>query len=253
VPSLDDLVAWSTFLAFWTKYFSHLIIRRPNADICPDCYIAVNAIKFGTHGGNEDNDDNSNEDDEDDDDAFPGRDIFRQAEREDQIIKAGEHVRLAKRMRELFNTYITIARDHALTNIAHVLRTYMRIRDYCQKIENPYFGAEQPADIYYMSAVVTVNCFGLVDPTGTSSVNMHNLREYRHLLKAYVYNESVAGCGGNNVASLLIKDLHDSGLMDRTKGPGGHLVAAFDNCLGKNRNNHVLKTLCAWLVEKECF
>jgi hypothetical protein len=101
-----------------------------------------------------------------------------------------------------------------------------------------------------MSAV-TVNCFGLVDPTGTLSVNMQNLREYRHLHKAYVYNESVAGCGGNNVASLLIKDLHNSGLMDRTKGPGGHLVAALDNCPGQNKNNHVLKTLCAWLVEKE--
>jgi hypothetical protein len=247
VPSLDDLVAWSTFLAFWTKYFSHLIIRRPNADICPDCYIAANALKFGTRGGNEDDDDDSNEDDEDDDDQ-----IFRQAEREDQIIKAGEHVTLAKRMRELFNSYINIARDHALTEIDHGFRTYMRIGDYCQKMEYPYFGAEQPADIYYMSAV-TVNCFGLVDPAGTSSVNSDNVREYRHLLKAYVYDESVAGCGGNNVASLLIKDLRDSGLMDRTKGPGGHLVAAFDNCPGQNKNNHVLKTLCAWLVEKEYF
>ena len=41
-------------------------------------------------------------------------------------------------------------------DIAHVLRTtYMRIRDYCQKMENPYFGAKQPADIYYMMSAVT--------------------------------------------------------------------------------------------------
>ena len=134
MPSLDDLVAWSTFLAFWTKYFSHLIIRRPNADICPDCYIATNIIKFGARGGNEDDDDDSNEDD--DDDAFPGREMFRQAEREDQIIKAGEHVTMARHMHELFNSYITIAQDHALTESAHVLRTYMRIGDYCQKMES---------------------------------------------------------------------------------------------------------------------
>jgi hypothetical protein len=41
-------------------------------------------------------------------------------------------VTLAKRMRELFNSYINIARDHALTEIDHGFRTYMRIGDYCQ-------------------------------------------------------------------------------------------------------------------------
>ena len=249
MPSLDDLVAWSTFLAFWTKYFSHLIIRRPNADICPDCYIAANIIKFGTRGGEngDDDDDDDDEDNEDDEDE-----MFRQSEREKQIMKACEHVKLAKCMREVFNSYIDTARDHALAKIDHGFRTYMRIGDYCQKMEMPYFGAEQPADIYFMSAM-TVNCFGLVDPAGTCSVNSDNVIEYRHLLKAYVYDESVAGCGGNNVASLFIKDLHDSGLMDRSIGPGGHLIAAFDNCPGQNKNNHVLKTLCAWLVEKEYF
>ena len=49
----------------------------------------------------------------------------------------------------------------------------------------PYFGAEQPADIYFMSAM-TVNCFGFVDLAGTCSVNSDNMQEYRHLLKAYV-------------------------------------------------------------------
>jgi hypothetical protein len=254
VPSLDDLVAWNTFLAFWMKYFSHLIIRRPNADICPDCYIAANIIKFGSRGENGDDDDKYNKDDKDDDyGAFPGREMFRQSEREKQIIKAGEHVKLAKRMCELFNSYIDTARDHALAKIDHDFRTYMGIGNYCQKIEMPYFRAEQPADIYYMSAMA-VKCFGLVDPTGTCSANSDNVKEYRHLLKAYVYDESVAGCGGNNVASLFIKeDLHDGGLMDRSIGPGGHLIAAFDNCPGQNKNNHVLKTLCAWLVKKEYF
>jgi hypothetical protein len=256
-PSVDDLVGWGTFLAFWTKHYSHLIIRRPNSDICPDCYIAANVLKFGNRDVIVDplsdpelqNDDDN---DDDDNDGFPGRELFSLEERENQIIKAGEHVKLAKRMRELFNSYVAIARAHALACIAHVLRTYMRIGDYCQKMENPYFGAEQPGDTYYMSPV-TVNCFGLVDPAGTFSVDKNNLKEYRHLLKAYVYDESVAGCGGNNVASLLIKDLRDSGLMDRSKGPGGHFVAAFDNCPGQNKNNHVLKTLCAWLVEQNYF
>jgi hypothetical protein len=131
----------------------------------------------------------------------------------------------------------------------------MRIGDYCQKMEMPYFGAEQPGDTYYMSPL-TINCFGVVDPTGMSSTTIENdtiLTEWRHMLHAYVYAEGVAGCGGNNVASLLIKNLFDSGLLDTNKGPGGHLIAAFDNCSGQNKNNFVLKLLCAWLIEKGFF
>ncbi len=102
---------------------------------------------------------------------------------------------------------------------------------------------------------LTINCFGVVDPAGmsTDGEDADLTTEWRHILHAYVYAEGVAGCGGNNVASLLIKDLHDSGLLDPTKGPGGHLVAAFDNCSGQNKNNYVLKLLCAWLVEKGFF
>jgi alkylhydroperoxidase/carboxymuconolactone decarboxylase family protein YurZ len=57
---------------------------------------------------------------------------------------------------------------------------------------------------------LTINCFGLVNPTGimiSATVdNDANLMEWRHmLLHAYVYAEGAAGCGGNNVASLLIE------------------------------------------------
>ena len=86
-------------------------------------YIAANVIKFGSRDGNEDDhDDDGNKDNRYNDDAFPGREIFRQDDRNDQIIKAGEHVRLTKRMRrELFNSsYINIARAHTLTNMAHM-------------------------------------------------------------------------------------------------------------------------------------
>jgi hypothetical protein len=133
---------------------------------------------------------------------------------------------------------------------------YMQIGNYCQKMEMPYFGAKQPGDTYYISPL-TINCFGLVDPTGMSSTtvdNDANFIEWRHMLHdVYVYAAGVAGCGGNNVASLLIKNLHDAGLLDLTKGPGGHLIAAFDNCPGQNKNNYVLKILCAWFIEKGFF
>jgi hypothetical protein len=91
-PSVDDLVGWSTFLAFWSKHYRHLIIRRPNADICPDCYIAANVLKFGTREKQNADDllaDLSDldppeeaDDDDDDEDAFPGRQLFSLDERE---------------------------------------------------------------------------------------------------------------------------------------------------------------------------
>jgi len=57
----------------------------------------------------------------------------------------------------------------------------------------PHFGAEQPHDIYYFSAL-TVNIFGLVDVT-----------KFPTTMHAYGYLEDKGGKGGNNVASLLIK------------------------------------------------
>jgi hypothetical protein len=57
-----------------------------------------------------------------------------------------------------------------------------------------------------------------------------NLTKWRHMLHAYVYAEGVAGCEGNHAASLLIKNVHDSGpILDPIEEPGGHLIAAFDN------------------------
>ncbi len=253
VPSPDNLVSWTTFLSFWNKHYSNLVIRRPNADICVDCYIYANVFKLGLKK----RDDSDEESSDDEAVACPlpaGADIFNLDEREKQILEAAEHVQLAKAQRELFNSYIGIAREDATNKVPHSERTYMRIGDYCQKMEMPYFGAEQPGDTYYMSPL-TINCFGVVDPTGmhTDEEDAELTTQWRHILHAYVYAEGVAGCGGNNVASLLIKNLHDSGLLDPTKAPGGHLVAAFDNCPGQNKNNYVLKLLCAWLVEKRFF
>lgn len=55
-----------------------------------------------------------------------------------------------------------------------------------------------------------------------------------------------------------MKDLFDSGLLFKSHaqdsiGPGGHYIVAFDNCPGQNKNNFVLRMLCAWLVEMKVF
>ena len=260
-PSFDNLVSWKTFHAFWSKHYSNLVIPRPNANICVECYLFANGFKLGLKtrdDGDEDSDNESSSDEGNVNDvACPlavDAEIFTMEEREKLVLTANAHVQLAMIQRQLFNSYIEKAREDATNKVQHSECTYMRIGDYCQKMEMPYFGAEQPGDTYYMSPL-TINCFGLVDPTGMSSTDDDNpdLTKWRHKLHAYVYAEGVAGCGGNNVFSLLIKNLHDSGLLDPTKGPGGHFIAAFDNCSGQNKNNYVLKILCAWLIEKGYF
>jgi hypothetical protein len=169
--------------------------------------IYANIFKLGLK--KKDDSDNGTSDDEAPACPFPqGAVIFNTEERETQILAAAEHVKLARVQRQLFNSYIVKAREDATNKVPHSERMDMQIGDYYQKMEMPYFGAKQPGDTYYM-APLTINCFGIVDPTGMSSTtvdNDANVIEWRHMLHAYVYGEGVARCGGNNVSSLLIKN-----------------------------------------------
>ncbi len=90
-----------------------------------------------------------------------------------------------------------------------------------------YFGSEQPGDTYYYSPLA-VHIFGLVDASCTP--------EQLHF---YGYTEDHGGKGGNYASSLLMKALHDLGLL--TPGEcGKRLSIIMDNCRGQNKNGHVL-------------
>ncbi len=114
------------------------------------------------------------------------------------------------------------------------------IGDYAQNLELPHFGAEQPQDIYYFSAI-TVNVFGIADVT----------RSPTHMI-AYGYTQDQGSKGGNNVASLLVKGLHDLGWIQQEGTTGKQLSIILDNCGGQNKNNIVLR-LASWLVECKYF
>ena len=92
-----------------------------------------------------------------------------------------------------------------------------------------------------------------MEVAGKVETSKEGVQSYKQLLHAYLYDEGVSGCGGDNVTSLILKNLHDGGILDRTKGPGGKLVVGMDNYPSQNKNNHLLWTLCVWLVEKEYF
>ncbi len=69
---------------------------------------------------------------------------------------------------------------------------------------------------------------------------------------AYGYTEDQGSKGGNNVASLLVKGLHDLGWIQQEGTTGKQLSIILDNCGGQNKNNIVLR-LALWLVECKYF
>ena len=75
---------------------------------------------------------------------------------EEELLKAAKHVERARAQQLLFNQLIEEALKHKTENVTHSQRTYMRVGNYCQNLELPFFGAEQPGDTYYMSPL-TIN------------------------------------------------------------------------------------------------
>jgi hypothetical protein len=59
-------------------------------------------------------------------------------------------------------------------------------------------------------------------------------------LTCYVYKESTARKGSNNVASLLMHNLFEKNWMIKKNNAGKSLAVAMENCGGQNKNNNVL-------------
>ena len=110
------------------------------------------------------------------------------------------------------------AKEDLLNEIDWPERRYTFCGDYCQNMDLPHFGSDQPGETYYYIPL-NISCFGLVDHS-------------TDVLSAYVYSEAVGRKGGNNVASLIYKKLKDDGLLSlaKEKGPGKQLTLIFDNC-----------------------
>jgi hypothetical protein len=106
-------------------------------------------------------------------------------------------------------------------------------------MELPFFGASQPGDTYYFSAL-KINVFGIVD----ASI-------FGGKLSAYVYDKGVGKKGGYNVASLLVKELQRLNIMIQNE-TGKSLTFIMDYCTGQNKNQMVLR-LATYLVEAGYF
>jgi hypothetical protein len=123
--------------------------------------------------------------------------------------------------------------------VPHKERDYVLVCDYAQNMLLPYYGGEQPGEVYYFFAL-TINLFGIVDLSRTP--NKFN---------CYAYREFTGKKGSNNVTSLLMQDLHDKFWLWKGS-PGKSLTIVMDNCGGQNKNNVVLR-LAPYLVEMGYF
>jgi hypothetical protein len=111
---------------------------------------------------------------------------------EEEIMKAGEHVKMARAQFSLVKEKIEQAKADRRNKVQqHSDRTYTLIIDYRQNMALPYFGESQPGDTYYFTPLNIYN-LGVVD-----------VSEEQDKLYCHIYQEGGGKKGGNNVVSLI--------------------------------------------------
>jgi hypothetical protein len=113
-----QVVSWPYFFSFWKRHYCYIVIRRPTADICDDCYVFYNQVKFKTDKApkspfveidSTDDEEGDNEEDDDDVDSnvvvkldWKSETTIQEGDDlETMIEKANNHVQQAKDMRML--------------------------------------------------------------------------------------------------------------------------------------------------------
>ena len=227
-----------TFRRLWKNNFPLLKIRPPSEDICLQCHVFKNQFKYTFKKRY---DSNSTDDDESLDNGLSPTNnvgVCNDLE-EDIILQAAIHVKHARTQRRLANDKVKIATftNDKANKVPHQDKVQTIIMDYCQNLNLPHLGEDQPGDAYYFSPL-SIFCFGICD-----AVSNH--------LSAYVYDESEGGKGGNNVASLLLRFIRQN-YVDTSSGPMAELNIIMDNCAGQNKNRMVIR-MAAYILELKYF
>ena len=272
---VQSVPAWSAYCTYWKDRYPTLKVRKPTEDICSYCYKFYNLHKFKSNAnsatedsttGRETADTNieAQVDDEHDDDDEAQQATGENADTttdltaavsvaestaamEKAILDAADHVRRARAMRAFVNEKIDSCRQHRQQGVQHSDRIYTFIADFCQNMELPYFGKEQPGDTYYLTPS-KLEGFGVADVSKPTTV-LENTADHLYF---HCYKEGDGAKGGINVASMIMKTLQLIGVMKKdTFGravKGKELNIVMDNCSGQNKNNYVL-LLAPYLVE----
>lgn len=233
-----------SFHRFWKEEFPDLIVTKPRADICGDCYIYANQSKYKVaslrreSANNKDSHSSEEEEDDEQEELTEEQRLADILASEQLILDAAEHVGMAKTQRDFVNE--KKAEAFADKDKINSDRTYCFTADYCQNLYVPNFAGEQPGETYYISPVNAFT-FGIVDNSQQPTK-----------LAAYCYLEDQGKKGGNNVTSMLWQEMKRKGLVPEYDAnnniPEGHVPAkevniVLDNCGGQNKNRMLLRLL----------
>jgi hypothetical protein len=229
----QPVISWTYFFQIWKGEFNHIVVRRPTADICDECYLFYNQVKFRSNTTTSPFVDVDSTDDESENDEQGGDEakelaasgalkldwksqttIAESDSMETMIEKAGRHVKQARDMHQLLCGKARLAwqyndifiKSPVITDEIHSAAIDTVVGDYCQNMGLPHLGEHQPGETYYFSPL-TINCFGLA-----------NVGREDALLEAYIYHEGEGKKGGNNVASLIMRYLDEQGYINRGMG-----------------------------------
>jgi hypothetical protein len=247
----NEVVSLTVFVRIWKDKCPLIVIKPKSEDICGDCYVFANQLKYGEkrkagdHGSGSDNEDGNEDELVVDNDNDGEQDDPNIPTRAEQLIQqAAAHVEAAIAMRKFINKRTEDSQLQKTNNVEHELMCYTIVVDYAQNMDVPHFGSQQPGETYYYSPK-SIYVFGVCDVSVKPTA-----------LYAYCYEEETARKGGNNVASMIMLHLEQKGLLP--VGQSGiplkakRLTIACDNCAGQNKNNMVIR-LANFLVEKKHF
>ena len=219
-------------------------IRPPSEDICLQCHVFKNQFKFNSKQAKAKIYDTDSDNEKEQDDRtvqMSNQVVTDEADvAENIILKAATHVRQTRSQRQLANLKIEQAKftnDEVMAVMSQDQKVQTIIIDYCQNLNLPHLGEDQPGDAYYFSPM-SIFCFGVCNAINNE-------------LTAYVYDESEGAKGGNNVASLVI-DYVKTNFVHDDKAPMKELNIIMDNCAGQNKNRMVIRT-AAYIMEAGMF
>lgn len=228
---VQPIVSWRSFRRCWTKQFPKLKVRAKGEDTCADCY----HLKLKLERIAREKAQLLEPLDDEEIDGITPEDLAEMIEGYDEVIQeCKKHFKMHTAQREEFNRLKEEAKRDLLQGLPLHLRTLLLVIDMGQNAATPYLGGDQFGDFYYMTPITHL-IFGIASPA-------------EEFMNTYIWEESVANRGADNIISCLYLDLVRRGVIGNTGHPLKHLTIAADNCSGQNKNKAMIK-FCTWLVE----
>ena len=182
--TIKSCVSWPCFLQFWGDFYPQVVIQRPTADICDECFVFANQHKYSKRKKEE-----AEEKADDSDDGLSelvsrvrlddNEEQAEQQESEQRVLDAAKHVERARKQRELFNAKKREAKTDK--DKPRCDRSYCFVADFAQNMSVPNFAADQPGATYYFSPM-NVYPFGIVD-CSTEPSHLHAYCYYEGIFK----------------------------------------------------------------------